>query len=76
LNPNSEVGWQVRAFSTTETLSTTEETDFAWVNSQSIFPSFINTVSELSGSQCFSGFQAGIHESTTDFGLNQTHQSR
>jgi hypothetical protein len=57
-------------FSTTETLSTTEGTDFAWVNSQSIFLCIIIIVSELSGSQCFSGFQAGIHESTADFGIN------
>jgi hypothetical protein len=66
---NSEVGWQVRAFSTTETLSTTEGTDFAWVNSQSVFPCFIIIVSELSGSQCFSGFLASIHESTSELGF-------
>ncbi len=63
----------IRAFSTTETLSTTERTDFPLANGQRTFPGFINIVSDLSGSQCFSGFTAGILESTSNFGINDPH---
>jgi hypothetical protein len=76
MNPNSKVGEQIRAFSTTETLSTTEGTDFSWANGQSTFPCLINIVSELSGSQCFSGFKVGIHESTSHFGMNRNAEPR
>jgi hypothetical protein len=41
------------------------------VNAQRTFPCFINIVSDLSGSQCLSGFTVGIHETTSDFGFTR-----
>jgi hypothetical protein len=69
MNPKSEVQRWIRAFETTETLRTTEGTEIFDTDDGRTFPCLRDFLSELSGSQCFSGFPAGSSESTSESGM-------